>query len=493
MFATYGWWFGRVQVDPSNPNALYAIGFDLYKSSDGGSSWSNIGSSVHVDHHIVYVHPKNPNFVLLGNDGGVYISKNAASSWTHVSTLPITQFYTCEVDYKNPQRLYGGAQDNGIYRTMTGNLNDWKSIIGGDGFVALVDPVNNNYVYGESQNGALSRSTDGGTSFSSGTNGISGTKNWNTPVIFDPTNPQTLFYGSNKVYKSTNRAVSWTAISPDLTNGNGGNGLGTITCIAVAPSNTSVIYAGTDDGNVWRTSNGGTNWSKISSSLPVRWITRLAVDYNNPLIAYVTISGYRYDEYIPHILKTLDGGLTWNDISGNLPQAPISDVIIDPIDNKTLYIANDLGVYFSSSSGNWAVLGDSLPNVPVIDLTLHQPTRTLIAATFGRSMYKYDLSKTTSVKETTSSLTSLTVLPNPVSSSAKISFQLDEQQQGKIELYDLSGKLVSTLYEGVFTKGENEFIWNPSENKNNVLSNGTYICRIISGKMIGTKKILLIR
>ena len=108
-------------------------------------------------------------------------------------------------------------------------------------------------------------------------------------------------------------------------------------------------------------------------------------------------------------------------------------------------------------------------------------------------MYKYDLSKTTSVKETTSSLTSLTVLPNPVSSSAKISFQLDEQQQGKIELYDLSGKLVSTLYEGVFTKGENEFIWNPSENKNNVLSNGTYICRIISGKMIGTKKILLIR
>jgi photosystem II stability/assembly factor-like uncharacterized protein len=495
MFATYGWWFGRVHVDPTNPNVVYAIGFDLYKSTDGGSSWSNIGGSVHVDHHTIYVHPKNPNFVLLGNDGGVYISKNAAVSWTHVSTLPITQFYTCEVDAKNPQRLYGGAQDNGVNRTTTGNLNDWSSIVGGDGFVALVDPTNNNYVYGASQNGALQRSTNGGASFSSGTTGISGSdrKNWNTPVIFDPTNPQVMYYGANKLYKSTDRAVSWTAISADLTNGNAGNGLGTITCIAVAPSSTNVIYAGTDDGNVWRTANGGTNWNKISASLPVRWITRIAVDLQNPSIAYVTVSGFRFDEYQPHILKTSDAGLTWQDISGNLPAAPINEVIVDPADNATLYVGTDVGVYAGSDSGNWFQLGDSLPNVPIVDITLHQPTRTLIAATFGRSMYKYDLAASTPVIEQPSALSYLTIQPNPVISSAKISFRMNEQHRGKIELLDISGKCITVLYDGVLNKGDNEFTWNVTGNKGEALSNGIYICRVLSGNTIASKKVQIVR
>ena len=495
MYSSYGWWFGRIHVDPTNPDVVYAIGFDLYKSTNGGSSWTNIGGSVHVDHHAVYVHPKNPNFVLLGNDGGVYISKNAAGSWTHVSNLPITQFYTCEVDAKNPQRLYGGAQDNGVNRTTTGNLNDWSSIVGGDGFVALVDPTNNNYVYGASQYGALQRSTNGGTSFSSGTTGIgsSDRKNWNTPVIFDPTNPQIMYYGANKLYKSTNRAASWTAISNDLTNGNAGNGLGTITCIAVAPSNTNVIYVGTDDGNVWRTANGGTNWSKISASLPVRWVTRLAVDLQNPSIAYVTLSGFRYDEYQPHILKTTDGGSSWTDISGNLPAAPINEVIIDPSDNTTLYIGTDVGVYASSGNGTWFPLGNSLPNVPVVDLTLHQPTRTLLAATFGRSMYTYDLSSITSVIEQVNTFSSFTVQPNPVNSSATIRFKVSEQQYGKIELFDLSGKRVNVLFDGILNKGNNEFTWNTTENSNGALANGTYICRILSDKATASKKIQLVR
>lgn len=493
MFASYGWWFGRLHVDPTNPDVVYAIGFDLYKSTNGGSSWTNIGGSVHVDHHAVYVHPKNPNFVLLGNDGGVYLSKNAGGSWTHVNNLPITQFYTCEMDAKNPQRLYGGAQDNGVNRTTTGNIDDWKSIVGGDGFVALVDPSNNNFVYGASQYGALQRSTDGGVSFSSGTTGISSSdrKNWNTPVIFDPTNPQIMYYGANKLYKSTNRAASWTAISTDLTNGNAGNGLGTITCIAVAPSNTNVIYVGTDDGNVWRTANGGSNWNKISASLPLRWITRIAVDLQDPSIAYVTLSGFRLDEYQPHILKTTDAGLTWNDISGNLPAAPINELIIDPSDNSTLYVGTDVGVYVGTSNGNWFQLGDSLPNVPVVDLTLHQPTRTLLAATFGRSMYKYDISSITSVIEQEPSLSSLTVQPNPVSSFAKIRFHLNEQQHGKVQLFDLSGKLVSVLHDGILNKGDHEFTWDATENS--ALPSGTYICRFLSDRTNASKKIQLVR
>jgi hypothetical protein len=215
------------------------------------------------------------------------------------------------------------------------------------------------------------------------------------------------------------------------------------------------------------------------------------VHIQNPSIAYVTLSGFRLDEYQPHILKTIDAGLTWKDISGNLPAAPINEVLIDPSDNSTLYIGTDVGVYSGSSSGVWFPLGDSLPNVPITDITLHQPTRTLVAATFGRSMYKFDLSASNGIIKQVTSLPSFTILPNPVSSSTKISFQLNEQQKGKVELFDLSGKLVSVLYNGILNKGNNEIVWNVTEN--NSLQNGIYICRILSDKIIASKKIQLVR
>lgn len=396
MYASYGWWFGRISVDPVNPYTAYAIGFDLYKTSSGGDNWSMISAAVHVDQHDLVAHPQNPSHLVLGNDGGIYISNNAGSSWTFLENLPITQFYTCEVDEQYPERFYGGTQDNGTNRTMTGSDDDWQSIYWGDGFYVLVDPADNNYVYAEYQYGSFARSTNGGYSFNTAMTGISGSdrKNWNTPVIFDPVNPQILYYGANRLYKTTNRAVSWTAISPDLTNGGGGVNVtwGTITTIAAAASNDQYIYAGTDDGNVWRTSNGGANWTKISEELPVRWVTRLAVDPSDEEIVYVTLSGFRYDSYLPHVYRSTDGGENWEDISGDLPDAPVNDIIVDPSVDSTIYIATDFGVYATWNLGqNWLLLGDNLPNVPIVDLRLHQPTHTLVAATYGRSMYSFDL------------------------------------------------------------------------------------------------------
>ncbi len=217
-FASYGWWFGRLRVDPINPDVVYIIGFDLYKTNNGGNSWSNIsGWDVHVDQHDLNAHPTNNNFVVLANDGGVYLSQNGGNSFTHLQNLPITQFYTCEIDFQHPERLYGGAQDNGTNRTMTGGLSDWASIYGGDGFYVLVDPENNQYVYAESQYGGLARSTNGGNSFSYATNGIGSDRfNWMSPLVIDPSNAARLYYGGSRVYKSTNHAASWTAISPDL-------------------------------------------------------------------------------------------------------------------------------------------------------------------------------------------------------------------------------------------------------------------------------------
>ncbi len=403
MFSSFGWWFGKIVADPIDVNTVYALGLDVYKTSDGGTNWTTISSSIHVDQHALWINPNNPNQLYAGNDGGFYTSDNGANSWNFKDNLPITQFYTCEIDFKNPQRLYGGTQDNGTWRTLTGATNDWAHISGGDGFVCLVDPSDNKYVYASSQNGSFYRSTDGGSNFQSGLQGInlSEPRNWKTPVVLSPNNPATLYYGSNRIYRSTDRANSWVAISPDLSKGNttGNLAYGTLTAIAVSPKNAQIIYGGTDDGNAWATSDGGTNWTKINNGLPNRWVTNIAADPFDENTAYITFSGYKWRDYQPHVLKTSNKGMTWTDISSNLPQAPVNDFIIDPSFNannqRAFYAATDFGVYVSyNSGGTWAALGTGLPLVSVMDIVLHDSSRTLVAATHGRSMYRISLPNT---------------------------------------------------------------------------------------------------
>lgn len=497
-YSSFGWWFGRISVDPVDLDIAYVIGFDLYKTSNGGNSWSNITSpEVHVDHHGLYIHPMNHNFIVNGNDGGLYTSVNGGSSWTWMNNLPVTQFYTCEVDRQHPERLYGGTQDNGTNRTLTGNTNDWQSIYWGDGFYVLVDPVNNNYVYAEYQYGNFAKSTNGGNSFNTAMNGISSSdrKNWCTPVVFDPTNPEILYYGANRLYKSTNRASNWEAISTDLTNGPGLNLVfGTISTISVSPVNPEIIYVGTDDGNVWVSAMNGMGWEYLSLNLPDRWVTRVAADPDDENTAYVTFSGYRWDEYLPHIFRTIDKGQNWEDISGNLPEVPVNDVIVDPEDNNRLYIATDAGVFKTNDLGiNWEMQGSNLPNVPINDLTLHNESRTLIAATFGRSMYTYDLNQdtlTTSYEERPVFFNTLNfeVFPNPFMDQFSIKMQSTIQNQGKIEICDLSGKTVLTIYRGIFVKGENHFNFGSAELQN--LNPGIFIVKLYCGEDVFSKKIL---
>ncbi|MBW6461249.1 MAG: T9SS type A sorting domain-containing protein, partial [Bacteroidales bacterium] len=425
----------------------------------GGNSWSMISSGVHVDQQAIAVHPMNPGFVVLGNDGGVYLSYNAGSSWTFLENLPVTQFYTCEVDEQYPHRLYGGTQDNGTNRTLTGNPDEWHNIYWGDGFYTLVDPLDNTYVYAEYQYGNFARSTNGGYSFMTAMSGISSSdrKNWNTPVVFDPNNPQVLYYGANRLYKSVNRAVSWQVISPDLTNGGGGMNVvwGTITSISVAASNSQYVYIGTDDGNVWRTSNGGANWTWLSESLPDRWVTRVAADPMNHNIVYVTFSGYRYDSYLPHIFRSTDAGGTWNDITGILPDMPVNDIIPDPSLDSTLYIATDFGVYVTRDLGvNWQMLGNNLPNVPVTDIRLHQPTRTLVAATYGRSMYAFNLDQLVNVKDQPlRNPGRLTIRHNPARDMLEFNF-LPVDVIADYWVIDLQGRL---LLHGKLNPGQDQY------------------------------------
>ena len=398
IYMSYGWWFGNIRVNPKNANEVYALGLDIWKSKNGGQNWKNVSwQGVHYDQHAMFIHPKNPNLVVLGNDGGAYLSQTAGKKWQHFNNLPITQFYTCEIDPQNPSVLYGGSQDNGIIRTQTGKANDWELLVDGDGFCVIVDPTDSEMLYAAYQYGNLIRSPDGGISFFEGTSGIKvkDRRNWNTPIILDNNRPNVLYYGTSRLYKSEDRAASWTVISPELskTENNTNNfAYGTITSIATASSNADVLYIGTDDGNVWRNSNEHNDWIDLTTGLPKRWVTSIAVSATNEQEVYISFSGYRQAEYLPHLFKTTNGGKKWIDIAGDLPEAPINKILIHPLNNNILYVATDVGVFFSENDGNtWQMLGSNLPNVPITDLDINSNTGLLAAATYGRSLYTYQL------------------------------------------------------------------------------------------------------
>ncbi|MCB9089155.1 MAG: T9SS type A sorting domain-containing protein [Calditrichae bacterium] len=502
VYSSFGWWFGNIRIDPTNPDVAYVLGLSIYKTTNGGQSWFYSSSGIHVDQHGLYIHPQNPAYLVAGNDGGIYISQNGGSSYSKSYHLPITQFYTGEIDYQQPQRLYGGTQDNGTIRTLSGGLDDWQQIYGGDGFYVRVDPEDHSYMYAESQYGGLGRSTNGGSSFTSALSGISGAdrKNWNSPLELDPNTPQVLYFGTHRLYQSTNRAQSWTAISGDLTAGPSPGNLvfGTLTTIAVAPADGSVIYTGSDDGTVSVTLNGS-DWSNISAGLPQRWITRVTVDPQDAHSAYVTLSGYRWDEYLPHIFRTTDAGSSWEDISGNLPEIPLNDVIVDPADDSTLFVAGDGGVFVTRNLGaQWDYLGSDLPLVPVTDLTLHHPTRTLLAATYGRSMFKYDLNQLTSLPaqrdaELPGDFHLAQNYPNPFNQSTVISYQLSVAGEVNLSVFNLLGERVATLVSESQNAGNHRVSWDGRDERGNVLASGTYIFRLKFGQRSVAKRMVLIR
>lgn len=486
--ASFGWYFGNVRVNPTNSSEVYVIGFEVAKSTNSGGSWQTL-NGMHVDHHALDFSKTNSSFMLSGNDGGAYISENGGNTWTKFLNLPITQFYNIEVDYLQPERLYGGTQDNNTIRTITGSTNDWNAIIGGDGFHVNVDPSDNSFVYGESQYGNLQRSTNGGNSFQNGTNGISGSDrvNWNTPVILSPFDPATMFYGANRLYKST-RAVSWNAISPDLTDGlhpSGSLAYGTLTAIAASYNNLDVIYTGSDDGNVNVTFNGGTTWSNVSDGLPDQYITSIAMVPTDDMIAYVTVSGFKNLDYTPHVFKTLDGGQNWIDISSNLPSIPVNDIITYPAEN-ILFVATDLNVWYSKNDGaSWDILGNNLPLTITMDLKFHEPTKTLYAGTFGRSMHSYDVSDILGVDENEWASNSISIYPNPATSEFTISQNLTSE--GNIQFYDISGKLIKEIFNGNFGSSKNITV------QTDGIAAGIYFVKVNSGKQSETKKVIIRR
>lgn len=475
----YMYWFGRIYLDPLDPEIIYVTSLEMFRSLDGGQTWEENFNAVHADQHVLWMDPDNPASMYLGNDGGLYHSNNRGDNYIKMNGLPITQFYTSEIDFAEPLRLYGGAQDNGTMRTLTGKEMDWNQIYGGDGFRVRVDPQNNTYVYAEYQYGNLARSVNSGNSFSSALNGISSSdrKNWNTPFILHPQDPSILYYGSNKLYRSDDRAVSWNVISPDLTGNPATVNLvyGTITSISVSPLDDQVIFVGTDVGLVQRSTDGGANWIVVSDPLPNRWVTSVTADPKDVNSAYVTFSGYRYGTNTGHIYKTENLGQDWMDISGNFPDIPINDLVVIP-DRDYLVIATDIGIYYSEDEGmSWNLMGTELPNLIITDLTYHDTEEILVAATYGRGMYTLDLTDVVSVQNEYANSVSVTASPNPARERVTLRVNLEGSRTYSLRIYSLAGEVVRIVQTGFLESGSHELTVHTTD-----LESGVYLARIVS-------------
>ncbi|HMB93624.1 MAG TPA: T9SS type A sorting domain-containing protein [Rhodothermales bacterium] len=490
-FGGFSWYFGQVRAHPTNPDIVFVMDVGLMRSTNGGATWTRLPGT-HVDHHALAFHPEDPTFLINGNDGGLALSQNSGNTWSSVASLPVTQFYEIGLDPNDPDRVYGGTQDNGTLRSN--GLGGWQRIYGGDGFYVIVHPDDPNIVYAESQNGGLVKIVHDETR--NATSGVPPTsqepRNWSMPVVMDPGNPEVLYLGTNRLYRTVNGAAFWQPISEVLTDQPTLPLLGTITTIAVAPTNSDVIYVGTDDGNVWVSDNYGSTWRSIHDGLPQRWVTRIVIDPEDDQTAYATFSGLRWKEPQPHVFRTQDRGTTWQDISSNLPDAPVNAFAIDPINPNYLYLGSDVGAFVSENGGgSWSPLGTGLPAVSVYDLKIYDDgtQRFLMAGTHGRSMYRLDLAEVPSSMPVASEenpalphdFTLEAAYPNPFSTQTTLTYHLATPADVQIEVFDVRGRHVATLTKGFSEAGSHTTEWHAD-----AVASGTYLARLTLTTVTGT-------
>lgn len=406
-------WCSHIEVDPTNPDIVYAGGIDLERSLDGGNRWTTMPRGteadwevgrLHPDQHALVFDPSDPSILYAANDGGVYRSANRGDAWAKQSdNLVITEFYDVGIGPGAPVLVGGGTQDQGTLKT-TGSQY-WTRIFGGDGGHFVADPTDPNILYFEAQRLKLRKSVDGGATSTPAVNGITEpipTRPFVGVLAIDPTSPianpvnnRILYTGTNRVYKTTDGAANWRPVTPVLP--------ARVSAIAIVPSARNVVYVGTEVGTIYRTTDGGATWSAnlaLASGLPGRWVRRLAADRTNPDIVYAVLSGYSFNFNPPtpgHVFRSQDGGATWERIdevspATALPDVPVNGIEIDQNDPDILYVATDVGVFRTTNRGlTWAPFDDGLPNCVVNDLVLDLDENALWAGTFGRGMYRRQL------------------------------------------------------------------------------------------------------
>ncbi len=418
--ATYGWVFSQVRVDPTNDNIVYFMGLNLQQSIDGGKTFKAL-RGMHSDHHALWIDPANPDNLINGNDGGLVMSYDKGQTWRQFTTtglIPAVTLFNVSYDMATPFHVYTSVQDHGSYRAAVDlaagrdklKPMDFENALGGEGTTHAIDWATNNFVYASSFYGNIDRAdlTKPGTgrraaSFQTtnimpkapaGEPPLRG--QWLAPTVVSPHNPDVVYHGLQYVYRSMFRGENWERISPDLTDNKlemiGDIPYQTLFALAESPKRFGLLYAGTDDGRLWLTRDGGKAWTELTANLPQRkWVSRIVPSAFDEGTVYVAQNGKRDDEFAPYIYKSTDYGKTFTSIAGNIPAGPVNVVREDPANAKILYAGTDMGVFVTTDGGDkWTVLGGNLPSTFVHDLVIHPRDKMIVIATHGRGMWVLD-------------------------------------------------------------------------------------------------------
>jgi photosystem II stability/assembly factor-like uncharacterized protein len=411
FYYSYGYYFGRIAVDPINSDKLYLSGVPIIRSDDGGKTFSSINrENVHADHHIVWVNPKKTGHLINGNDGGLNITYDDGANWIKCNPHGVSQFYSVSVDYQKPYNIYGGMQDNGVWAGPNNykysvewhqeGKYPYESLMGGDGMQTQIDRRNPKIIFTGFQFGnyyRIDRSTGRQKYISPKAKKEEKPLryNWQTPILLSSHNQDILYIGSQFLHRSFNQGDTWEAISTDLTQGGkeGNVAYGTITTISESPFQFGLLYAGSDDGLVHVTKDGGSSWQKISDSFPKDlWVSRVVASSHQKERVYVTLNGYRWDDFSVYVYVSEDYGQTWKKITDGIAQAPVNVIKEDAVNPSIIYLGTDNGLYISFNRGlKWQSFMNGLPPVAVQDLALQTEAQDLIVGTHGRSIYKVNL------------------------------------------------------------------------------------------------------
>ncbi|MCC6721138.1 MAG: glycosyl hydrolase [Bacteroidia bacterium] len=411
FYYTYGYYFGQIRVSPVNKNEIYILGVVLAKSDNGGKSLYKLNDeNVHADYHSLWINPDKPTHFVCGNDGGVNISYDKGRNWIKCNSPSVGQFYSVSLDEEEPYNIYGGMQDNGVWKGSRNYIKGkswhqygkypWQPILGGDGMQTAID-TKQKLIFTGYQFGNYFRinNIDNSRKYITPRHELGELPyrfNWQTPIILSKHVKNTLYLGGNYLFRSFDNGDNWQIISPDLTSGKkeGNIPFGTLTCIDESKLKFGLIYTGSDDGNINITQDGGNSWQNISvPEYSKFWVTRVQASIHKISRVYATFSGLRNDVFVPMIAVSDDFGKYWRKINGNLPMEPINVIREDFKNKNILYIGTDNGLYLTFDGGkNWEHLS-SLPRVAVHDLVINNKTNELIVGTHGRSIIVISLNE----------------------------------------------------------------------------------------------------
>lgn len=487
-----GWYDLAVAVSPNNAEEVFAGGVNVWKSYDGGVNWElncywyypNDYQYVHADIHSLDFYGTD---IYSASDGGVYVSGDDGVSWTNLTFgLSTMQFYRFSGYPADANLLLGGTQDNGTNRFKD---NIWTHVFGSDGMETAINYNNPDTMYASYYYGGIMRSADGGESFYGIKGEIDEDGGWVTPYVLHPQNPQTLFAAYVNVWKSDNGGDNWTKIS-DFSGG-------TLRLLAVAKSDPQVIYTGTGN-TLYRSSDGGAEWTDISSGLPTSQasMTYAAVADDDADKVWVSFSGFADGQ---KIYATQDGGYSWSNISGTLPNLPVQCIVYQKNYHDALYIGTDLGVYYKDSTlADWQPYMNGLPNVIVKELEIHYDSGMLRAATYGRGVWQTPLkSLVSAISPPASQLVKSFHLfqnyPNPFNPGTTIEFELEQNARVRLLVYDVNWKVVRQLIDGWQGIGVHSVTWDGNSQSGKAVAGGVYFYELNVGSQKETRKMLLLK